>query len=80
MSKEESDRSGKPPDSGFEEEAVNHEAEATSSLPAIDGSAQAESNEEAENLTHSQAAPRTMRRRRLGARSNYSNGLIAYSA
>src|SRR5215831_17375380 len=45
MSKAESDRSGKSPDSGFEEEAVNHEAEATSSLPAIDGSAEANSNE-----------------------------------
>jgi len=32
------------------------------------------------NLTRSQAAPRTWRRRRLGARSSYSNGLIAYSA
>src|SRR6516164_9648737 len=47
MSKAESDGFSESPDSGLEEEAVNHEGEATSILPAIDGSAEAESNEDA---------------------------------
>ena len=45
MSKDTSDGSMEPPDSGSEEEAVNHEVETASILPAIDGSAEAESNE-----------------------------------
>ena len=47
MSEKESDRSMESPDSGLEEQAVNHEVEATSILPTIDGSAEAESNEDA---------------------------------
>ena len=45
MSKDTSDESMEPPDSGSEEEAVNHEVETASILPAINGSAEAESNE-----------------------------------
>ena len=45
MSKDTSDGSMEPPDSGSEEEAVNHEVETASNLPAITGSAEAESNE-----------------------------------
>ena len=45
MSKDTSDGSMEPPDSGPEEEAVNHEVETASNLPAINGSAEAESNE-----------------------------------
>jgi hypothetical protein len=45
MSKSGSDGSRESPDSGLEEEAVNHEVEAASILPAVNGSAQAESNE-----------------------------------
>ena len=45
MSKETSDGSMEPPDGGPEEEAVNHEVETASNLPAINGSAEAESNE-----------------------------------
>src|SRR5437870_2703512 len=45
MSKAASDGFRESPDSGLEEEAVNHEVEAASILPAIDGSAEAESNE-----------------------------------
>jgi len=45
MSKEPPDGSMESPDSGSEKEAVNHEVEATPILPAINGSAEAESNE-----------------------------------